>query len=660
MTTILLILLAAVGIGGGLAASGGSSGGSDSGYETPVQPGEKPEIISLLTSIDRYQQTQQVGEISVAESTLIVSGERPVVENGRFKYNIDPDRGELEDVYEPYTVSIGVNDYTHSDTYADYYEHQGTAIKGLYNNKELSSEPDNWIYMEAVPRDILALGGQKLGLKNSDFGYHNNSISFSPFGELPWYEPFYLYDTTKIASSNRTDTATYQGHLLGGVELVETESGYSAGEDFLPFTGDINLNIDFANRNLNGDMATALASLSWYKFNLSGNLSSSSDFNVNSVSINHNSQPDSALSKYSLNSVNDATGSGKLLEGETQDEIVGKLSFWGENSQYSIFVATSFGAISPKSTENLPPPTYLSELTNNQFLTTHLISNDHYGNFLGNMQFGNGKISVSTDVPLVQNGKFQQQIVDGYLETLTETKIVDFIVKDFVSSDTYADYFSKNIGTWSGLWNNKAMEDEPDNYIQMTATIDEKLALGGRLAGLKNAEFGYRQQTSQATAFEPSSYYYTFYAYNNTALSSAYRSDTAYYTGNMLGSVSTFIGEEEMLTSRALQGTANFVFDFANTNLSGKILASSEGKEWGSLSVQGNIASPSDFSISNVQLENMSSGNSDNWTIISAMGGNGNGKILASEIVGDISLEGWNSQNKFVSAYMSFGAKEQK
>ena len=56
----------------------------------------------------------------------------------------------------------------------------------------------------------------------------------------------------------------------------------------------------------------------------------------------------------------------------------------------------------------------------------------------------------------------------------------------------------------------------------------------------------------------------------------------------------------------------------------------------------------------------MSSGNSDIWTIIRAMGGNGNGKILASEIVGDISLEGLNSQNKFVSAYMSFGAKEQK
>ena len=138
MTTILLILLAAVGIGGGLAASGGSSGGSDGGYENPVQPGEKPEIISLLTSIDRYQQTQQVGEISVAESSLIVRGERPVVENGRFKYNIDPDRGELEDVYEPYTVSIGVNDYSHSDDYADYYEHQGDTIKGLYNYKEHS------------------------------------------------------------------------------------------------------------------------------------------------------------------------------------------------------------------------------------------------------------------------------------------------------------------------------------------------------------------------------------------------------------------------------------------------------------------------------------------------------------------------------------------
>lgn len=573
MTTILLILLAAVGIGGGLAASGGSSGGSDSGYETPVQPGEKPEIISLLTSIDRYQQTQQVGEISVAESTLIVSGERPVVENGRFKYNIDPDRGELEDVYEPYTVSIGANDYTHSDTYADYYEHQGTAIKGLYNNKELSSEPDNWIYMEAVPRDILALGGQKLGLKNSDFGYHNNSISFSPFGELLWYEPFYLYDTTKIASSNRTDTATYQGHLLGGVELVETESGYSAGEDFLPFTGDINLNIDFANRTLNGDMATALASLSWYKFNLSGNLSSSSDFNVNSVSINHNSQPDSALSKYSLNSVNYATGSGKLLEGETQDEIVGKLSFWGENSQYSIFVNTSFGAISPKPEAPVIKPNYnlISALTDKQQYpdvtwevpTDELAAPAFYtqsGFMKPSAQLAENSIMLTTAAPILNNGVFSNHTFNGLLssEINFQPETVYLTEANLTQSTAYEKIYTES-KSWTGQY--KTGTTSSPQWTTKRINRLNVVGLGGSKLGLTASDFGYWKVSEEGSFWHLNVPYYYLYMYDNTKLAKNIQQDSAQLKGYLLPN------HYEM----------NMNFNFVTNKLTGNVFDSSAG-----------------------------------------------------------------------------------
>lgn len=344
MTALIIGLIAALGIGGGIAVannSGGGGGGSDSGYTEPIQPVERPDIISLLAAADKYQNVQSVVEsgqsLPVGNGIFTVTGYKPVVEDGKFK--TDSDGYFIE---EPYTTTIGLDNYSHSDAYAHYYKKDSVVTKGLLNVKEYPGAPDNWVDMEVAIKDMLALGGQVLGLKNSEFGYHNNIIS-SSYGESPDYKIFYMYDDTKLASTVRTDTATYNGNVLGSVEAVGKDTGNAEGYNNQALSGKINLNVDFANNILNGNLKTQVENKNWYGFNVTGKLNSVSDFSIDSITIDESQSPDSSLSQYNMSNIN-GFGNGKLLEDETQKELVGKIGFHGENREYDVAADMSFGA----------------------------------------------------------------------------------------------------------------------------------------------------------------------------------------------------------------------------------------------------------------------------------------------------------------------------
>lgn len=342
MTALIIGLIAALGIGGGIAVannSGGGGGGSDSGYTEPIQPVERPDIISLLAAADKYQNVQSDSQWAptVGNGNFTITGYKPVVEDGKFK--TDNDGYFIE---EPYTTTIGLDNYSHSDAYAHYYKKDSVVTKGLLNVKEYPGAPDNWVNMEVAIKDMLALGGQVLGLKNSEFGYHNH-IMASSYGELPVYKTFYMYDDTKLASTVRIDTATYNGNVLGSVEAVEKDTGNAEGYNNQALSGKINLNVDFANNVLNGNLQTQVENKNWYGFNVTGKLNSVSDFSIDSITIDESQSPDSSLSQYNMSNIN-GLGNGKLLENETQKELVGEIGFYGENREYDVSAGMSFGA----------------------------------------------------------------------------------------------------------------------------------------------------------------------------------------------------------------------------------------------------------------------------------------------------------------------------
>lgn len=558
MTGIIIGLLAALGIGGGIALSshgGGGSGDGDSGYTEPVQPENKPSIVSLLAAADKYQHIQSVsnyeGAPSIGNGIFTVTGERPVVENGKFK--TDESYGEIEDVYEPYSTALGLENYSYSDAYADYYQKDSFVTKGLYNTKEYPGDADNWIELEQTTKDMLALGGQVLGLKNSEFGYHNN-IQVASLGILPDYKPFYMYDDTKLATIARTDTALYKGNVLGYVEAENSSLEETLGEDIRPLTGNINLNINFANQTLNGSLDTKLSNKNWYGFNVSGYLSSLNSFSINSVSIDEAKHPDSALSKYNLMNISGA-GGGKLLEDDTQRELVGNLWLSGNHTDSLIHADMSFGAIdtskpqvekpgegAPSDPIQGPIPDYslISALTDKeQYPDVKFVvpPNQYYSpGFLGNQEgyvhssaeLGNRGIILNTVKPVIHNGIFETHFEGGY-DGIVNFQIDPVLLthNHLIEENSYEKRY-KESKSWTGKYNT--------NYGQYSKTVTRTniVGMGGSKLGLTVSDFGYWDIDSNSIYWNYNSNYYYLYMYDNTKLAKNIQQDSAQLKGYVL------------------------------------------------------------------------------------------------------------------------------
>ena len=358
MTLLIIGLVAALGIGGGIALSGGGGGGGGS-HSTPAyeevhnNPSSQPDILSILATAERYKHTQTVMTqnrwedyitLAAGNEKIQITSDSPIVENGKFAYSVVD--GELEDTWGPYSVEITKDNYQKSDKYADYYAKEGTTKTGLYNMKDLASEQDNWVQENITLTEKLALGGRILGLKNSDFGYHQQDFNSTNFGSgVSQVNSFYMYDDTKLASASRSDTATFSGNLLGGIEAIDNDG---VGE-FLPYnlTGTAIATIDFATNNLLAQLNTKLNDKTYHTFNATGSIDSPSNFSISNLAIDSSKGIDSSLNAYKLSSVY-GSGNGKILSDSTQTELVGQLDFWGNtvSSQYDELIGNlAFGMI---------------------------------------------------------------------------------------------------------------------------------------------------------------------------------------------------------------------------------------------------------------------------------------------------------------------------
>lgn len=627
MTSIIIGLLAALGIGGGIALSshgGGGGGDGDSGYTEPAQPGKKPSIISLLAAADKYQHIQSVsnyeGAPSIGDGIFTVTGEKPVVESSKFK--TDESDGEIEDIYEPYTTTIGLDNYSHSDAYADYYQKDSFATKGLYNEKEYPDDPDKWVEVEVTTKDMLALGGQVLGLKNSEFGYHNN-ITASSYGELPDYKTFYMYDDTKQASTARTDTASYKGNILGYAEAENSHLQETLGEDIQPLTGNINLNIDFANNILNGNIDTKLSNKNWYSFNVSGNLHSVSDFSLGSISIDESRTPDSSLSKYNMTNVY-GYGNGKLLEGDKQNELVGQVDLHGENSNYYVNADMSFGAIDNNiywgnsseddhiHSDSNGIISQLLDETLHSNVKTALFPNCYRWFRLYNgaasslVETKQSSISLHSQNLVISTGRPVVEKIEKYFQGdrfLERESQLYFSSSDKINSlDSRYELYRK-ISNTTGLYNLGSSSNP--SYVVATIQDTTSLVLGGGALSLENGDFGFWTEKRSGSPDGKNNFYYSspFYLWDQDKIYWSGRNDNASFSGNVLfpkidpagvGSIDMQVNfAENSLTGSVVSNWYNFPFsgtlspgrfnfkDLNNLNIngSGQILKGTDGME---------------------------------------------------------------------------------
>ena len=194
---------------------------------------------------------------------------------------------------------------------------------------------------------ILFLGGRRVGLSNSDFGY----ILWQAKYEHPdidsrrllrnGTQQFYIFDKSNQLmpseySRYANNIATFNGNVVGRHHTVLSCGNNSANY----LSGDISITLDFNTKKLNG----AISNMKQFTSNININPSfegviynmSSTDpnFKITSISGNY----------FALNS--DGTfGEGVIVKGTTsaKDEVVGELSFGWAGSDYN-FANLAFGA----------------------------------------------------------------------------------------------------------------------------------------------------------------------------------------------------------------------------------------------------------------------------------------------------------------------------
>lgn len=562
MTAWIIGLIAALGIGGGVAISnhGGGGGGHDSGYVEPA----KPSVVSLLASADNPETIETKGaDVSLTDGAFKVQAQRPVWdENGNLGH-------------EPYEVSIGMEDFTNRDSYADYYEKESVT-------EEVSGAPkiQNRMMQKTVARataapqanddsnpvtkktttDRLALGGQVLGLKNSDFGYHNSETE-----GVADYSPFYMYDTSKLAKEERGDTAVYKGHVLGVARSRELLAG---------MTGDINLNINFAAKTLNGDVSTKVSGKNWYDFNVFGDLQSAHSFSIDSVGVNADKTPDASLSAYDMN-ISDVSGSGAglLLNGKIIKELIGEMHV----SDNIVSADMTFGALATDKPQEENPaaklnPNYdlISVLADNKQYKNivyvkesgpddvRLVNDDQTPPHVRGLKLGNDGESflIDTGVLVEEQGKFLIASNGKYKEELQQWRVTADDQKE--ETDRYRLYKKETRSTIS-------LHDSPVWHLH-------KLYLGGAKVGLTTADFGIWIEYRDGDGLSWRDRYREVYLYDKFYLYTGSRVDTVNFAGSAL--MVSPEQEEHAVPFEIESGSFNMTLNLANATLTGKMVMS--------------------------------------------------------------------------------------
>ena len=330
MTTIIISVLLALGIGGGVmvASSGGgsSSGGAVVGPSNPgggggsggsgggggTSGGSGSLVAGTLLSGGSSSDITTLGFVaknntSLEDNTLTVGLAPfvPILQSGttyntitnyanhrrkdRYNYAYE-DAKYLKNYGTSSTlpISFDLTNRTEESPKADFYQgpSQTKALETLNTNYLTSNTIHSNTFTNVTWNlsSTLALGGRKFNLNNSDFGYikWQSSLTGIPSDLHSYYVRFgaqalYMFDTSKQLlatdySRYSNNTAEFRGDVIGHHVAHNFNCGKTSIGDI---TGNISLTIDFTNATLpiTGTLTNMkIGSASWYNFGLEGTL----------------------------------------------------------------------------------------------------------------------------------------------------------------------------------------------------------------------------------------------------------------------------------------------------------------------------------------------------------------------------------------------------
>ena len=419
MTTIIISILAALGIGGGvmLASSGGGGGHSGGAVVGPSNPGgggsgggtsASTLIISNPNTLTTFGMISE-GNTTIENNTLTMglSALAPVLQSGNTYATTEvtrtwhhPAQGNIAAADYAYYVNYGnqptvfasfdLSQFdpaeTYNNTYADFYagQEQNMQVPVLYGkyirygtlHSNVFFTSTNWSF-----KPTLALGGRKLGLQNSDFGYVKYSSSFNggcanstgggiPSNVIDFFnrtgaQQFYMFDTSKQIMANQYSAryhsaeVSFTGRTIGAYRLTNTAC---AGDSVTNILGDISLTLNFATNSFNGNITNLkpyynTINVNMYNFELIGTINAVNSNTPNLTFTNVTPYGNSITNGWQFNNnvlevktlMDDGTnnfGYGVLVEGPT-DEAVGEIAFAGtlynQNASH-VYYHLAFGA----------------------------------------------------------------------------------------------------------------------------------------------------------------------------------------------------------------------------------------------------------------------------------------------------------------------------
>ncbi len=391
MTAIIVSILAALGIGGGVMLASGGSGGSSGGAAVvaPVNPGTgggggSTSYSGTINAGNMLKSTSNNNIQIVAKNTQVSKSLKNAgltmdlilmapnkVSNGVWETNeIHKDFGKTKSnlmrkyiygynsVNPKIQATFNLGTISSSSAVADFYELpsktiylgtlNATILDDTYKILNFTHENVSWTF-----QPTLALGAKKLGLQYSDFGYYTwyskysnstmNSGTNSGHYTRRGTQQLYMFNTSRqLKSDYQTrygNMASFSGTAIGTAHKINN----NCGSNGVPFqiTGDVNLSLNFATKKLTGNMALSSVSSGseWYTLTLGGNINNVSgneqNFNITSITLGGNPSFYIIENNVIKPLVSDSSyGGGVIVTGASasKDEMVGEIAFAGHTT----------------------------------------------------------------------------------------------------------------------------------------------------------------------------------------------------------------------------------------------------------------------------------------------------------------------------------------
>lgn len=402
MTAIIISILCALGIGGGVMLASG--GGSDSGGAAvvgPANPGggggsggsiQSGKLLKTISS-NSIQTITEGSQVKMNKSGKNISLELSVyapikVGNNSYQTNdIFQTAGVRKYVWgftkpsPAVQTTFNLGTITSSSKVADFYAGNTktqflgtlttTSLKQKTGMLTLTNENVTWTLTSN-----LALGGRLLGLENSDFGYYTwlsryTNSSMESSSESKRYRryssgQFYMFDTSKQLMASKynryaatSNIASFSGKAIGAINYLNNNCGGNSATNDL--YGDIILSLNFNTKQLSGNITNTKFgnSYDWYDIALSGSINdeitnNSPNFSITNIVLT-GSPSRLPIENNVVNHLGmDNYGSGVVVEGSSisKDEVVGEIAFTGHNTTLAggnLFINTHIGFGAQKS-----------------------------------------------------------------------------------------------------------------------------------------------------------------------------------------------------------------------------------------------------------------------------------------------------------------------